>query len=183
MCTMTFNSQLNGIELVFAEKPAEEIREQLKALGFRWHRQKKLWYAKKTAERMALAEKLSSGNIATETASAPAEIVSKYGIKVGDILTGSWGYNMTVAEAYKVTRIVSPCKVELLKIGFDLQSADTGGGENLLPNPEKEIGEPFIKNIVADRYSNDENAYYIKINNSCNIRPYSGGTVYQNAWD
>ena len=46
MCTMAINNQLNGIELTFAEKPAAEILEAIKNAGFRWHRQKKLWYAK-----------------------------------------------------------------------------------------------------------------------------------------
>jgi len=188
MCTMTLNSEFNGIELTFAGKPAEEIREAMKAAGFRWHRQKKLWYAKQTADRMALAEKLS-GQATTGTVShsvpAPArtEPVSKFGIKVGDILSGSWGYSMTIAEAYKVTKIVSPCRVEIIEIGFDLQDADRGGGEWLVPNPEKEIGEPVVKNVVADRYSREENAFYIKINDSCNIRPYAGGTIYQNTYD
>lgn len=59
MCTMAINQELNGIELSFEGKPAEEIREAMKAAGFRWHRMKKLWYAKNTTERLALAEELS----------------------------------------------------------------------------------------------------------------------------
>lgn len=186
MCTMAINNQFNGIELTFAGKPAEEIREAMKAAGFRWHNQKKLWYAKNTADRMALAEKLSGQQAAPETAPAVAagpEPASKFGIKVGDILTGSWGYNMTIAEMYKVTKIVSPCRIEIVEIGSDLISADRGGGENLMPNPEKIIGEPMIKNVVADRYSREENAFYVKISNSCNLHPWNGCSLYQNTWD
>lgn len=187
MCTISINNQLNGIELTFAGKPAEAIREAMKDAGFRWHRQKKLWYAKINDERMALAQKLSGGPVPTETAPVPAaaasEPVSKYGIKVGDILSGSWGYSMTIAEFYKVTKIVSPCRIEMVEIGSDLISADRGGGENLMPNPDKVIGEPAIKNVVADRYDRNPNAFYIKLNDSCNLRPWSGGPVYQNTWD
>ena len=188
MCTLSINSQFNGIELTFEGKPADAIREAMKAAGFRWHREKKLWYAKNTAERMALAEKLSGGNASAETApavpaAAPSEPVSKFGIKVGDILTGSWGYSMTLVEIYKVTKIVSPCRIEIVEIGADLISADRGGGENLLPNPDKIIGEPIVKNVMADRYSREENAFYVKINDSCNLHPYSGGTLYRNTWD
>lgn len=185
MCTMAINPQFNGIELTFAGKPADEIREAMKTAGFRWHSQKKLWYAKQTAERLALAKKLS-GNPEPATVpaqAAAAEPVSKFEIKAGDILTGSWGYNMTIAEMYKVTRIVSPCKIEIVEIGADLISADRGGGENLMPNPEKIIGEPMIKTAMADRYSREENSFYVKISDSCRIRPWDGHTVYQNTWD
>lgn len=184
MCTMAINNELNGIELVFEARPAKEILESIKAAGFRWHNLKKLWYAKQTPERMALAEKLSGGTspVAAPVVTAPTEIISKYGIKVGDILTGSFGYNMTIVEMYKVTKIVSPCKVEIVEIGADLVDSDRGGGEYLMPNPEKVHGEPVVKNVVADRYHGG-NAYYIKINNSCNLRPWSGGTLYQNTWD
>lgn len=185
MCTMAINSQFNGIELTFAGKPAEEIREAMKAAGFRWHKQKKLWYAKNTAERMALAQKLSGQQAAPETAPAPvaagSEPVSKYGIKVGDILEGSFGYSMTLVELYKVTKIVSSCRVEIVEIGADLISADRGGGENLMPNPEKIIGEPIVKTVMADRYSRD-NGFYIKIDN-CRLRPWDGRPCYQNTWD
>lgn len=186
MCTMAINPQFNGIELTFAGKPADDIREAMKAAGFRWHNQKKLWYAKQTAERLALAKKLSGDHPETTAApaqAAAAEPVSKFGIKVGDILTGSWGYSMTIAEMYKVTKIVSACKIEIVEIGADLVSADRGGGEDLMPNPEKIIGEPVIKTVIADRYSREENAFYVKINDSCRIRPWDGHSIYQNTWD
>ena len=189
MCTISINNQLNGIELTFAGKPAEAIREAMKDAGFRWHRQKKLWYAKINDERMALAQKLSGNTEPAETApvaaaaAAASEPVSKFGIKAGDILSGSWGYSMTIAEFYKVTKIVSPCRIEMVEIGTDLVSADRGGGENLMPNAEKIIGEPVIKNVMADRYDQNPNAFYVKLNDSCNLRPWSGRPVYQNTWD
>ena len=187
MCTISINNQLNGIELTFAGKPAEAIREAMKDAGFRWHRQKKLWYAKINDERMALAQKLSGNTEPAETAPVPAaatsEPVSRYGIKAGDILSGSWGYSMTIAEFYKVTKIVSACRIEIVEIGADLADADRGGGEYLIPNPEKILGEPVKKNVVADRYTRQENAFYVKINDSCNLRPWDGRPVYQNTWD
>ena len=186
MCTIAINEALNGIELIFAAKPAEEIREKMKAAGFSWHRQKKLWYAKNTAERMALARELSGEPAPADSAPASvvgSEPISKYGIKVGDILTGSYGYNMTIAEIYKVTKILSPCRVEIVEIGSDLVDSDRGGAEYLMPNPEKIKGEPIKKNVVADRCYREENAFYIKISDSCNIRPWDGRPVYQNTWD
>jgi hypothetical protein len=40
------NTEKNGIEVVFAEKPAESIRQILIEHGFRWSRFQQLWYAR-----------------------------------------------------------------------------------------------------------------------------------------
>lgn len=61
MTTLEINKKLNGIEVIFDSKPAQAIIENLKSNGFRWHRVKKLWYAKNTAERLALAESIADG--------------------------------------------------------------------------------------------------------------------------
>lgn len=42
--TITNNTQFNSIEIAFNGKPSAEVREALKALRFRWHGQKKVWY-------------------------------------------------------------------------------------------------------------------------------------------
>lgn len=55
------NEELNGIEVIFTEKPEAETLEALKGAGFRWHKIKKLWYAKNTPERLQLAESIASG--------------------------------------------------------------------------------------------------------------------------
>lgn len=62
----TLNAELNGVEISFGEKPGEEIRAALKQAGFRWHKAKKVWYAKQTADRIALAERLVLGGSANE---------------------------------------------------------------------------------------------------------------------
>ena len=184
MCTFAINNQFNGIEISFVEKPAEAIRDAMKEAGFRWHRQKKLWYAKKTAERMALAQKLSSGSEeAPPQASAPAaaaEPVSKYGIKVGDILYDVWGYSMTLVEYYKVTKIVSPTKIEIAEVGHIVVSSDRGGGEYVLPDPEREIGERIVKQVVKNRY---DDSWYVKINDSVKLKPHGGSPKYKNTYD
>lgn len=46
--TIRHNQAHNGIEVVFASKPAEAIRTALKALGFRWSQRQGLWYAHHT---------------------------------------------------------------------------------------------------------------------------------------
>lgn len=187
MCTMTINNEKNGIELSFEGKPSEAIRTALKNLGFRWHGQKKLWYAKKSDERMALAQELSGGSDVAVSAAQPvkpatasAEVVSKYGLKVGDILFDVWGYSMTIVEYYKVTKIISPCKVEIVEIGKNVISCDRGGGETLTPDVDNEIGEKIVKQIVADR---SQNGWHIKINSSISLTRWNGRPNYQNTWD
>ena len=56
--TFELNNEHNGIEIKFSEKPSAEVREAMKALKFRWHGVKQLWYAKQSAETIALAEKI-----------------------------------------------------------------------------------------------------------------------------
>lgn len=58
------NEELNGIEITFEEKPAAETLEALKGAGFRWHRAKKVWYAKQNPERLALAQSIAGGQAA-----------------------------------------------------------------------------------------------------------------------
>ena len=45
-----YNTDKNGIELKFADKPSEEVRANLKANGFRWSKYNKVWYVKDTKE-------------------------------------------------------------------------------------------------------------------------------------
>lgn len=66
--TVFYNQELNGIEISFSEKPDAETRAELKAAGFRWHNVKKLWYAKSTADRLELADRLAHRTPAAEPA-------------------------------------------------------------------------------------------------------------------
>lgn len=59
-----YNEEKEGIELVFPDKPEEEVLERLRELGFRWHRRKRLWYAKQNPERKAWAESISGTEMA-----------------------------------------------------------------------------------------------------------------------
>ena len=55
------NSEKNGLEISFEGKPSNDIRTELKSMGFRWHRANKFWYAKETPERLELVERLCVG--------------------------------------------------------------------------------------------------------------------------
>lgn len=185
MCTFAINENLNGIEITFESKPSNEIRDSLKALGFRWHGQKKLWYAKKSDERMALALKLSGNSAAAPAApaqiSAPAASApkNKYGVKVGDIFYGSFGYSMTIVEFFRVEKILSACKVEIQRIGQKVEETERGGSERVVADPENKIKDPVQKMVMKSNYDGE---IYIKTE-YCTVRPWAGQSVYQNTWD
>ena len=85
MALYRLNEEKNGIEIVFEAKPAEDIREALKASGFRWGRG--YWYAKQTPERLALAQKIAEGEAPKaekKTAGTPQSHIKIYynGLKV-----------------------------------------------------------------------------------------------------
>lgn len=59
MAQYTLNEELNGIEISFDSKPDRDTLNSLKSAGYRWHKVKKVWYAKQTADRLALAASLA----------------------------------------------------------------------------------------------------------------------------
>ena len=70
--TYTLNAELNGIEITFDGKPESSILESLKAIGYRWHKVKKLWYAKQNPDTLSLAQSLADGATVSTEPKAPA---------------------------------------------------------------------------------------------------------------
>lgn len=56
--TIILNDALSGIEIVFKTKPGADVIAKIKGHGFRWHKVKKLWYAKQSSSRIAFANSL-----------------------------------------------------------------------------------------------------------------------------
>lgn len=56
--TVKLNDEMNGIELYFSDIPSVEIRDQLKANGFRWSK-RGFWYAKQSEKTLAIANSLN----------------------------------------------------------------------------------------------------------------------------
>ncbi len=54
------NNARNGLELFFDEVPAPNVREQLKAAGYRWSRFGGYWYNLNTPEALAVLEQLGA---------------------------------------------------------------------------------------------------------------------------
>lgn len=62
MLHVNLNEEKNGIEVSFDTRPDKEAIAYLKEAGFRWHHEKKMWYAKQSKERMDLLQSLSDGS-------------------------------------------------------------------------------------------------------------------------
>lgn len=68
--TITKNPAFNSIEITFDGKPAEAVRDALKALRFRWHNVKKVWYGYTDEE---TARAAIEGKNAAQKPAKPAE--------------------------------------------------------------------------------------------------------------
>ena len=119
MCKANFeirkNEQFNSFEIYFDEKPEEATRTALKNLRYRWHATKKCWYGYGTEEALKAA---LEGK--TETAPAAkkekAEKKNKFGVKVGDFFSCSWGYEQTQNEFFQVIALVGESSVRVREV-------------------------------------------------------------------
>lgn len=112
--TITNNTQFNSLEITFDGKPSEEIRNALKALKFRWHNVKKVWYGFSTEETVKAA---IEGKEAPKTERKPkAEKANKYGVKVGDIFSASWGWEQTNNDFFQVVELVGESSVRVREV-------------------------------------------------------------------
>lgn len=114
--TITKNTQFNSIEIMFDGKPSEAVREALKSLRFRWHSVKKVWYGYTDED---TAKKAIDGGSAAKTAKAEpkkSETVNKYGVKVGDLFSSSWGYEQTNVDFFQVLALVGESSVRVREV-------------------------------------------------------------------
>lgn len=82
--TVKLNEELNGIELYFSDIPSVEIRDQLKANGFRWSR-KGFWYAKQSEKTLSIANSLSGSEATPEATEAVNEPMTYPEIDINDL--------------------------------------------------------------------------------------------------
>jgi len=119
--TIKKNDAFNSIEITFAQKPSEETRNALKALRFRWHSVKKVWYGYTTEEevRAAIDGKKPENKAQSETVKA-----NKFGVKVGDIFYSSWGYDQTNNDFFQVIALVGETSVRVREVNPVCEKSD-----------------------------------------------------------
>ena len=174
MTTLTLNKELNGIEIKFDCKPISSTLESLKKSGFRWHRQKKFWYAKQTPERIKLAQSITDGKeIKTVTTKEKAEKKNVFGVKVGDIFSASWGYEQTNNNFFQVIALVGEKSVRVREVNPPIVRRDPVSGmaedrvykitgEILPPSPHsvfiKDQEKGDLKRIKPGYFQDEEEA-------------------------
>lgn len=112
--TITNNATFNSIEIAFDCKPTAAVRDALKALKFRWHSVKKVWYGY-TDEATARAA-IDGKPVKADKPAKPAEKVNKYGVKVGDIFHAQWGYDQTNNNFFQVIALAGEGSVRVREV-------------------------------------------------------------------
>ena len=108
---INMNEELSGVELTFSQKPDTRILTTLKDAGFRWHRVKKLWYAKRSETTLQVIAELKEGPSGTVIDNEPkptdagSEKENLDGVKIGDLYVASWGYEQTNLSFFQVVKI------------------------------------------------------------------------------
>jgi hypothetical protein len=145
------NPEHSGIEILFPSKPAEEVLNELRQAGFRWHKAKKLWYHRDTPEARTLAQKIASFEGVKECSYKNAREAPKcrgreqkweeepnHELKPGDILYTSWGWEQTNVEWYIVCQIIGKRYFLIKSIGAKAVEGSQGFmSESRLPEPER----------------------------------------------
>lgn len=190
MTTLTLNKKLNGIEIKFDCKPISSTLESLKKSGFRWHRQKKFWYAKQTPERIELAQSITDGKeIKTGTTKEKAEKKNVFGVKVGDKFSASWGYEQTNNDFFQVIALVGEKSVRVREVNLPIVRRDPVSGmaedrvykitgEILPPSPHsvfiKDQEKGDLKRIKPGYFQDEE-----KAKNNCYFDISSYASAYK----
>lgn len=100
MTTYAINTELNGIEITFDSKPGEIIRDELKKAGFRWHRVKKVWYAKNNADRLNLAQRLTDAAPVTRQEAAAKEAATAWTVERLNSIKDGYTFKQTGEGLY-----------------------------------------------------------------------------------
>lgn len=193
------NEELNGVELYFSVFPLLGTKDTLKKNGFRWNHKKACWYAKRSAmtdEIATICEETTIGEYKTtalgtgeevktieiketkkaaKTSKSKKEAVNKFGVKVGDFFSASWGWEQTNVDFFQVIELVGTSSVRVREVypkmikeeGISGMSADRtydlSNKELLPPAPhsvfikDQEKGDlKRLKSWAADGISNPQ---------------------------
>ena len=132
------NKALDGIEIYFNVYPLAGTRDTLKKYGYRWNHKKSCWYAKYNVEREDIAKVVCETTIdeykeiaqrAGETVKevvaksvgenkkpVKAEKKNKFGVKVGDVFSMSWGYEQTNNNFFQVVALAGEQSVRVVEV-------------------------------------------------------------------
>lgn len=109
------NEQYNSTEVFFESKPERTTIDSLKAVKFRWNPRKGCWYGFLTADEVkAILEGEKAPEKPAKKAAEPKK--NKFGVKVGDFFSASWGYEQTNVDFFQVVELVGECSVRVKEV-------------------------------------------------------------------
>lgn len=108
------NTNFNSLEVYFEGKPAEAIRTALKALKMRWNPKKGCWYG--FADREEIDKACKGEKVTAKAPAKKAEKKNKFGVKVGDYFSISWGYEQTNVDFFQVIALVGETSVRIREV-------------------------------------------------------------------
>jgi hypothetical protein len=193
MCaTYSINTELNGIEISFDKKPTVDVLDSLKANGYRWHRVKKLWYARQTETRLELAKQITEGKETEQTATEEKPKANKFGVQVGDLFVSEWGYEQTNITFLQVVELIGETSVRVREVFPEMTEEKAVSGlsadrkykntRELLPAKESSV---FIKDQVKGdikrlkSYRQDGTEPQFRLDSFANAYLYHGETCYE----
>lgn len=194
--TINHNDQFNSIEIIFTGKPSEAVRDALKALRFRWHGVKKVWYGYKTEEETRQAIENAENGTKTETKKTETPTVNKFGINVGDLYYISWGYEQTNVDFFQVIELVGESSIRIREVHPEMvkeeptcsMAADrtyiTQTNGELLPKALRSVfiedqDKGDLKRVKLSKYDNKP---YFKISDHHAIRCTEETTKVYESW-
>lgn len=146
------NNEKNGVEIYFTDKPASEVRNELKANGFRWSSYNGCWYARQNEKTIQVAKNFSN-NIVEVT---PETKQPKQTKKAATILN-LWDATQFEGLSLTMEQKEQECKVIAKEIRSHIKKR--------FPNCKFSVTVP----------------YYGKINFEIKSSPYEKGSVYLKA--
>jgi len=125
---ITKNEAFKSFEIAFDGKPSEAVRDALKALKFRWHGVKKVWYGYSDEETIRTAiDDAKAEAPKAEKPVAKAEKVNKFGVEVGDVFYMSWGYDQTNVDFFQVVALCGESSVRVRNVSPTVVNTDSEG--------------------------------------------------------
>ena len=145
MCKLVMNEKLNGVELYFENKPAQEIINSLKENKFRWNRSKACWYAKQNEQTLALANNLNNG-LAVETVTTKTTKEAKFDLFEVTRYSNIERPENVIHDTKEVAKI---CRTKLRKlfpmVKFSVTSSRFSGGSEINCSVKE---SPFEKDSI-----------------------------------
>ena len=111
--TIKANEQFKSNEVFFDSKPEKAAIDGLKSLRFRWNPKKSCWYGFADPETIKAA---LNGEKVSAPVKAKEPKKNKYGVKVGDFFSATWGYEQTNVDFFQVIALVGESSVRVREV-------------------------------------------------------------------